>query len=298
MNFIWTSNSSGKLDNVQQDLLQIASECSFAIGDGFDACVTLLESLRAEQPLRVHTLRKLLDSCHLTSESVLILVANNKLWDADILTRSVLEGSLKLSNIAYGTKEEVETKLHEYCHVLPEITRLKTHDRLSQFIEFVGDQVTVDTIPYQDLLLSKEDLASIRARFPKSDRKVIEEKWSFHRLSQELSKTNIPELGVYTHLLHGYGMSSHLLHQDYDGISIIYDRNNRSDERREAVELAHGSRMISDVYTANQLRHSILLRLLNREPSSMTEIYSKYDELGKKLHDLYVRWVEIEYGKE
>jgi len=68
-------------------------------------------------------------SCHLTSESTLLLILNCKIWDADILLRSVLEGTFKLIFLLKGSNEEQISKAKEYWELLPDIMRLRRHLR-------------------------------------------------------------------------------------------------------------------------------------------------------------------------
>src|SRR5579864_8176641 len=53
-------------------------------------------------------------SCHSTSESTLFLVSAHRYWDAEILLRSVLEGTYKYIYLTMGEPAEREQRAHDY----------------------------------------------------------------------------------------------------------------------------------------------------------------------------------------
>jgi hypothetical protein len=267
-----------------------------SLGEGFDTCKTLLETKKLVSPRQIFLLRILLDSCHLTSESVLILLGNCKIWDADILARSVAEGTVKFVYMSFGSCEEVEEKITEYDDILPEIHRLKRHHRVSAFLKIVEDPNANEWRAFQDLLLSEHDNETIRVRYPRSTRQAVEGKWSFHQLLKALTDSGLPELRYSLHLFYNYGMSSHVLHQDADGVGMIWERNTRNDDRKNAVELAHASRILCDMMVMNMMRHAMSLRLADSENGIPLSIYSKYKDLNAELHEKAVKWGQIEYG--
>ena len=65
-------------------------------------------------PLVRFVAAQLFIDCHLSSESVLLLLCAEKEWNADLLVRSVLEGSLKLTYMLRGSQEEAAIKVREY----------------------------------------------------------------------------------------------------------------------------------------------------------------------------------------
>ncbi len=286
-----------ELSGVQTCLLSLVSRCSIVLGSSFDACRALLEQKRKDAPRQVGLLRLLSDSCHLTSESVLILIGNCKLWDADSLTRAVVEGTVKFAYLSFGSQEEMSRKITEYDCILPEINRLKRHDRIESFLSVIEDPGTVEWKGLRDLLLAEHEIAELRSRFPKSVRQAVEHAWSFHSLLQALSSSGLAELKNSTALFYNYGMSSHVLHQDADGVGMIWERNNRDSRRKDAVELAHGARLLSDLIAMSLIRHAMSQHVCGYPNGSSLPMYEGYrdlqDELGALLHD----WTRIEYGQ-
>lgn len=94
---------------MDQRLKSWSSISSHLIGDCFDIVMAHYQQ-RAQsfsQQLRFVVTQMNAD-CHFTSESALSLVAEQKLWDADILVRAVTEGSLKLAYILNAAPDEME----------------------------------------------------------------------------------------------------------------------------------------------------------------------------------------------
>lgn len=93
-------------------------------------------------------------------------------------------------------------------------------------------------------------------------------------------------------------MSSHILHQDADGVAVVLERNNRSDERRNAVELAHGARMISDLSVMAFLRYLVVLHLCGKDTQPAIEQYLKQEQLHNERTRAVAYWHDIEYRNE
>jgi hypothetical protein len=90
----------------QKNLMSWAAVCSHSIGDAFDETIATLNDVSRLQGAHQLILRQLLISCHLSSESVLILVSNVRLWDAETILRSVIEGTFKFVYLCLGACRE------------------------------------------------------------------------------------------------------------------------------------------------------------------------------------------------
>ena len=248
---------------VQQKLIKWATDCSHSIGDAFDLTIATLK----ESPSPIHAfepvLRQLLISCQLSSESVLILVVNGKLWDAELVLRSVVEGTFKFVYLCLGSKSEIEAKFSEFSVDLPEINRIKRHKRLSNLLAAIPDPQSNRWKPFRDSLLSAEDLQSLEALYPRALRKAMESRWSFHSIASSFADAPF-NLEPFKHLFFQYGMGSHILHQDADGIAVLLERTQRSDERREAIEAAHGARQVSDLSVMAFLKYLATLHVCGK----------------------------------
>jgi len=240
------------------------------------------------------TFIQLFSSCYLSSESALILIANYRLWDTEIIYRSILEGTIKLFYLSYGSSEEIVNKSDEYWVKIPEYKRILRHYKATNLLEKINDK-SLKYEPIRELLLSDEELNSLTERYPRKYRKELEKKWSFGEMVQELSNSKIEGFDTLIAAYYGYSLSSHLIHQDGDGIGLIWDRNNRDTARRTSLELAHGARLISDVLSLNMLRTRLYFQFYGIGTVSMQELSNTYEAIQKEIGEYYNKWLEIEF---
>ncbi|MBR8387650.1 hypothetical protein KDX26_35195 [Burkholderia cenocepacia] len=233
-----------------------AAEASHLIADCFDHAKPYLDqAYEGLAPLVRFVAAQLFIDCHLSSESSLLLIHSGREWDADIISRSVMEGSVKLAYMLYGSTSEIEAKVDEYWQVLPLFFAIRHGENARQFLDAVPDADALEWQPFKELLVEPEEVSSIRASYSKRARQEIEERWSFAGICRFFARTGEPgfqHIGQY--LAHGYSMSSHLVHKDADSIGMIWERSTRDEVRRTAVSLGHSARVVSDACAFAQLR--------------------------------------------
>jgi Family of unknown function (DUF5677) len=282
-------------NQVQNTLLRWAAACSHSIGEAFDQTIEALNGVSRLSGDQQLILRQLLISCHLSSESVLILVSNVKVWDTETVLRSVVEGTFKFVYLCLGTDSEIEERFSEYNEHLPEINRIKRHKRVSEFLTAVEDPESKEWKPFRDLLLSESELRTLETNYPRAKRKSMEHGWSFHSIANSFDRSSLKELRLLRHLFYQYGMGSHISHQDADGVKMVSERNNRSNERREAIELVHGAREISDTSVMAFLRYLSTLHLSGKDTKPAIDYFQKEHELHNEKSGAYAYWHDLEY---
>jgi hypothetical protein len=223
-------------------------------------------------------------------------VSNLKLWDAETVLRSVVEGTFKFVYLCLGSKKEVEAKFKEFSVDLPEFNRIKRHKRISDFLAVIPNPQSDEWEPLREMLLPTEELQNLEALYPRTLRKTMENRWSFHSIATSFSGTPL-NLEPFKHLFFQYGMGSHVLHQDADGIAILCERTQRSDERREAVELVHAARLIGDLSVMAFLRHLATLHLCGKETAPAIDDYLKQEDLHNEKAHARAYWHDIEYRR-
>jgi hypothetical protein len=139
-------------------------------------------------------------------------------------------------------------------------------------------------------------LALVERGYTRQQRQALEEVWSFSGIFKEFAKSRDDGLYLLAHLVHGYGMSSHLLHKDGDGIGMVWERYRRDPERQSAVKLGHSGRVVSDICTFAKLRLMILLRFCGKPTGFIKEMEEKYTGLSSELAKSGERFAEIEYA--
>ena len=229
-----------------------------------------------------------------TSGSALYLISETKLWDAEILLRTVAESSLKFTFICIGDESAQRARTDEFLVVLPEIARLKRHRRAEELIQRVADVDTGQWQPIKDILLSPAEHQALSARYPKARRDSIEKKWGFTRIAEELGRSGTQFQDLVA-MMYSYGMGSHAVHQDGDAILMMWEREQRGEERARAVELAHGARGISDVMTFAYLRARAAYVAAALDPTPVQEVAERWKPLTRELHQAYASFQEVEY---
>lgn len=268
-------------------------------GECFDLAKPFIDSeCQKLDPLVRFVAAQLFIDCHLSSESVLLLIRAQKEWDADLISRSVMEGSFKFTYMLDGSADEIKAKAHEYWNLLPQFYTIKHSERAKRFLEDVPNPDSPEWQPFHDLIIDDSEIATTRATFSRQERQYLEEKWSFSGICKSFAKSENSGLKMFAHLVHGYGMSSHLLHKDAGGIGMVWERNRRDTERQMAVKLGHSARVVSDVCSYSKLRLFTLLRACNMPTQALSELEEKYaDSLFFELTKANHSFTEVEYGK-
>jgi hypothetical protein len=250
----------------------------------------------------MYVLGQLNVSCIMTSESALLLIAHSRTWDAELLIRSVLEGTYRFVALCVRDERERLRRVIEYWEVMPEAARLRQHARaeaLLRSLDPAGGVVnpTHDRWrPIRDLLLDAAELQALKERFPAKQRSLLERRWSFTELVASLSRSDLPGAPQFSAMLHGYTMSSALIHKSGEGVALVMERATRESDRRDAIELAHGARLISDVLELASLRAFSLLRLRNIPQDRHLESRACHSTLRSELSEAIANWSRIEYA--
>jgi hypothetical protein len=233
--------------------------------------------------------------CALTSESVLLLVRAGKEWDADLIARSVVEGSLKYVYMMSGTPSEMFRKATEYWNTLPAFASVRRSERARAILASVPNPDDIQWRPFRDLVISAADVDAARKKTNHCDRKDLERQWSFSGIVRHFVASGRPELMMFAQLAHGYANSSHLIHKDGDGVGMVWDRYRREPERHDAISLAHAARLVSDVCSFGNLRLLYLLRACSASRTGIDEIDGRYERLFVDLDRAHQLFNEVEY---
>lgn len=238
-----------------------AEAASHLIGECFDTAKPYIDpDCRGLDPYLRFVSDQLFIDCHLTSESVLILIREGKDWDADLVTRAVLEGTVKYVYMMSGRPDEMRQKAYESWESMPDFQEGQQSERASRILEDVPDPEDLKWRPFRDLVLSDDENEALRHGMTKSQRQAVMQRWSFAGIAKHITESVDPGLKLLAHLAHGCGISSHLLHKDGIGVGMVWERYLRDPARREAVGLGHAARVVSDVCAFSKLRLLQLLR--------------------------------------
>lgn len=91
-----------------------------------------------------------------STESVLLLSAYGQLWDAEVVMRSVCEGSLKLAYMLQS-RESFNERISEYSEDHFQLSLLKDDKKIREFLAVVENPDSPEWKPLRDRLLSEEE---------------------------------------------------------------------------------------------------------------------------------------------
>lgn len=229
--------------------------------------------------------------------AVAIMAENNLLWDAEMVVRAISEATVKLLFICLTPESERKKVQTEYWIDLAEINELKQSKQAKLMLEqFKGNSIFETT--FKPIVISEERESEILAKKNRKERKSLEQKWSFTELVNSLSKNYKGEsIPLILTMAHNYRMSSHLIHADEIGVSIIKERNSRTEEQQDIVNMAHYGRLFSDIVIYSAWSGVGIMNILKEDTKfffdtmkkfeGMSEVISKYNEKIFGLDDMY-----------
>jgi len=244
-----------------------------------------------------HSIGALASACARSSESVVLLCAYGQLWDAEVVSRSVCEGTLKFMYLLQAV-DTFEKRHDEYALDLFHIGLLKDHKKAEELLAGVADPEAPYWRPIQERLLSPDELTDIESRFDKYARRSLETKWCFSGLLRHLARSGDPAFSNISCFSHGYSMSSHLMHADSIGTSIALERDFRSYERRQKLHLSHLAGLLSSQVQYIYMRLKIGYRFVGHPPDDLLGAEVKIRALENKFGMAYEEWLNCEYRDE
>lgn len=179
-------------------------------------------------------------------QSANLLLQYGKLWDCDILMRSAFECATRFLFVSTADGEERTQRVNEYTVLLAEIEHLQRSEKTRTAAEQTIDPDSA--MLFGGAVLSPEQLAGLRVKWPKPKRTALNQKWSFSEMARALTGIHREgiDLRLYGSLLHIYAISSHLIHADQTAMNLIWERRSRNIEELSALEAAHAARLVID----------------------------------------------------
>ncbi|RII32952.1 hypothetical protein D2A34_19135 [Clostridium chromiireducens] len=232
---------------------------------------------------------QLFTNLYATSESILFLVREYRVFDADILLRSVIEGSVKYIYLMNGDLETDSEIIKEYYDLIPEMQKLSEHRKAVEALELFK-LYSVQKHPFETSILTEEEINLLQEKYPNKIRKSLEQKWGFGTLLKEIVKYDKKYESLFG-LYYAYSLSSHFMHQDGEGIKMIYEgmRENAIKSNYE-LDKGHAVRIISNVLSLSVIRASEYLSKYNindvKYIEKIKDILEFIDELEDVNHEL------------
>lgn len=250
----------------------------------------------ASYPEQSFSIGALFTACLRTSGSALILVENGRVWDADILMRSTMEGSIK-SIFLLSNKDLFDERYKEFSDTLFDIEGIKQHAKAEALLKVIKDSDSDQWRPIREMLLPESMRDEISKKYPRSTRRAIETKWGFTGLIEQLSKEDIPAANLFVMLLHGYSMASHHLHADYTGVCSALERDYRDEKKMHFVYTAHAARIVSDAFWLSYARVHAAYKFFNISVEPLQKLIRDYEDFNNELSQSVDEWGRVEYEK-
>ena len=223
-----------------QDLIETSLEVYFALVEEVRETIEKADSVDAKYAEHARiTLQYYSERCHALNT----LLQYWHLWDCDILMRAALECATRFLYVSIAPPEERGRRIDEFTISLNEIENLQRSERAKPFAEGSSDQDTRMLVG--GAILSQEQETELRAKWPKSKRNILKQKWSFSEMTRILCEFHDKKLDLrpYKSFLHGYGISSHFIHADQTAVDLTWDRYSRPPEEKLLLENAHAARL-------------------------------------------------------
>ncbi len=106
----------------------------------------------------------LFTTLHSTSESILIVLLHGGLFDADILLRCVMEGTIKYCYLMTGTENEKDEKYIEYKEMLYEISKITDHKKAVEAVKILKEFSENCMMPFELDILDDEMLSGLKEK--------------------------------------------------------------------------------------------------------------------------------------
>ena len=232
----------------------------------------------------------LFTSLHSTSESILILLLNQAIFDADVLLRTVMEGTIKYCYLMTGTADEKNEKYIEYKVKLTDIDKILDHNKAVEAVNILKEFSKNSTKPFEINVLSDEELSVLTKKYPKKERDALKRKWSYQSLLRSLARL-YPEYEAQLGTVSTYSLTSHFCHYDWTGLS---SRNAQimNSVKYDAIvfDIMHCNRILSNVLSMELFRVAEYIRgngFCSQEVTALyLEVYEfvvTLDKLGNEL---------------
>ena len=215
---------------------------------------------RKEHGVNQDVVVPLFTALHSTSESILILLLNQAIFDADVLLRTVMEGTIKYCYLMTGTEEEKLEKYAEYKEKLTNIDKIFEHYKAVETVDILREFSMNSTKPFELSILSDEELSKLSEKYPKKERDALKRKWSYQSLLRSLAHS-YPEYEAQLGTISTYSLTSHFCHYDWTGLS---SRNVQimNSVKTDAIifDIMHCNRILSNVLSMELFRVAEYMR--------------------------------------
>jgi hypothetical protein len=265
-----------------------------------DEIVSVIDQAQATDPIYSNFAKSQLFYYGERCQSINVLLQEGKLWDCEILNRSAVECATRFLFVSVADPSERSRRLEEYWNDLHEIEALQQSGKSKPAVDAARGSPHGMLLSGATLSLEKEN--ELRQKWPKAKRAALQQKWSFSEMVRELVTINVQglDLRLYGSFLHGYALSSHLIHADNTAVGLVWDRNTRETEIRDAMVAAHAAGMITDQVSLLFIcwRGLAYATKIESRRGDIVEAIEALSDAGEPYHEAFARTQEHLYKPE
>ena len=242
------------------------------------------------------TLGMLLDAASRSTESAFLLMSFGKLWDAELVARSVFEASIKFVYLIH-TKNDLRQRHDEFAEHQFQMATMKDDQKARDALASVPDSSGPEWNALRALVIPDAERDQLRGTYDKATRRSMETRWGYTGLLNTLIKSGDPTYSTLGGLFYGYTTSSHLHHADYVGISIALGQSRLEPPLRDSTHLSHLARLIRDCFTCFELRLQAVCRFTGEDTHVLLRVRRQIDDFWTEMKSSNAAWLKSAHGK-
>lgn len=241
------------------------------------------------------TIHSMMLSINLTSDSILLLLSNNRTWDASILLRSVIEGTARLCYMLVSpSPDEENARINEFRELLPKKEVGSLEQRVAKIIKgaFYRGKGDVCFDPLKKIVDEQKTKDGEGAQV-----REVSKKWGFWNITKALRN----EYALWSEMAdwweYRYAMSNSLVHKTDTGCGEIAERVARNPEYRKISDLSHVASLLIDNCMLFYTRFWVLSRRIKGKEASLTDVLINNKRLFDSAEEIQQMFEEA-YRKE
>jgi hypothetical protein len=271
-------------DNGNQ-MNEISYELNLFIEDSLKLSTSCKWEMAKLSKDEISTLYRIQGFCSMISQTAITLASSDALWEGEILMRTISEGTMKLLYICCDLTT-VSKKLIEYREELPTYSISKDSSRA----DYINSVDGLDEVS-KNIYTSLNDFVTPFEK-SKKERNEVERKWSYLEMLNQIEKTGNPGFCKISALAYKYGLSSHLVHADYDAIGIVWGREFYKQPERDFLNRAHICALLSDILSMTFLRAKTIFEIGEGCAKDYATLQLAFERIMRKLDEQSLPWKE------
>lgn len=137
--------------------------------------------------------KQILVICQLSGESITLLIGNRKIWDAEIIFRTVLEGTIKSLYLSIGSEEEKKEKCKDFWDRLPDLDFLKRSGKAEVLLDLIKTDNNHGFKDIKDMILSDIDKERINNLYSNKQKNELRNKWDFNNILKTITESKVAD---------------------------------------------------------------------------------------------------------